>query len=111
MNQRRKTKPVHIGDVQVGGDAPVVVQSMTATDTGDAEATLRQIHELADIGCELVRIAVPDKEAAAAAAGVAVRKKTFVADDAVLTDLPLAHGAPSLPDTPVNARPTIGKSR
>ena len=66
MTTRRKTKPVHIGDVQVGGDAPVVVQSMTATDTGDVEATLRQIHELADIGCELVRIAVPDKEAAAA---------------------------------------------
>lgn len=66
MSQRRTTKPVHIGDVQVGGDAPVVVQSMTATDTGDVEATLRQIHELADLGCEIVRIAVPDKEAAAA---------------------------------------------
>ena len=66
MTARRKTKPVYVGDVQVGGDAPVVVQSMTATDTGDIEATLRQIHELADVGCELVRIAVPDKEAAAA---------------------------------------------
>ena len=66
MTARRKTKPVYVGDVQVGGDAPVVVQSMTATDTGDVEATLRQIHELADVGCELVRIAVPDKEAAAA---------------------------------------------
>jgi (E)-4-hydroxy-3-methylbut-2-enyl-diphosphate synthase len=66
MTQRRITKPVHIGDVQVGGDAPVVVQSMTATDTSDVAATLRQIHELADLGCEIVRVAVPDKEAAAA---------------------------------------------
>jgi (E)-4-hydroxy-3-methylbut-2-enyl-diphosphate synthase len=66
MTERRKTKPVFIGDVQVGGDAPIVVQSMTATDTADVEATLRQVRELADAGCEVVRIAVPDKEAAAA---------------------------------------------
>ena len=66
MTTRRPTKPVHIGNVQVGGDAPVVVQSMTATDTADVQATLRQVHELAELGCELVRIAVPDKAAAAA---------------------------------------------
>jgi (E)-4-hydroxy-3-methylbut-2-enyl-diphosphate synthase len=66
MTSRRQTKPVRIGDVQVGGDAPVVVQSMTATDTADVESTLKQVHELAEIGCEIVRIAVPDKEAAAA---------------------------------------------
>src|SRR3972149_3334161 len=66
MTQRRPTKPVFIGDVQVGGDAPIVVQSMTATDTADVAATLRQVHELAGLGCEIVRIAVPDKEAAAA---------------------------------------------
>jgi (E)-4-hydroxy-3-methylbut-2-enyl-diphosphate synthase len=64
--QRRETKPVFIGDVQVGGDAPVRVQSMTATDTADVAATVRQVHELADLGCELVRVAVPDKDAAAA---------------------------------------------
>ncbi|HEY8489606.1 MAG TPA: flavodoxin-dependent (E)-4-hydroxy-3-methylbut-2-enyl-diphosphate synthase [Dehalococcoidia bacterium] len=63
---RRKTKPVHVGSVTVGGDAPIVVQSMTNTDTADVEATLRQIHELADLGCEIVRVAVPDKDAAAA---------------------------------------------
>jgi (E)-4-hydroxy-3-methylbut-2-enyl-diphosphate synthase len=63
---RRKTKPVFVGDVQVGGDAPVVVQSMCSTDTSDAKTTLRQIHELADLGCEIVRVAVPDKEAAEA---------------------------------------------
>jgi (E)-4-hydroxy-3-methylbut-2-enyl-diphosphate synthase len=66
MTQRRRSKPVRIGDVTVGGDAPIVVQSMAATDTADVRATLRQIHELADLGCEIVRVAVPHKEAAAA---------------------------------------------
>jgi (E)-4-hydroxy-3-methylbut-2-enyl-diphosphate synthase len=66
MTERRSTKPVSIGDVPVGGDAPIVVQSMTATNTADVEATLRQVHELAELGCEIVRVAVPDKEAAAA---------------------------------------------
>jgi (E)-4-hydroxy-3-methylbut-2-enyl-diphosphate synthase len=66
MTKRRATKPVFIGGVQVGGDAPIVVQSMTSTDTADMEATLRQVRELADLGCEIVRVAVPDKEAAAA---------------------------------------------
>jgi (E)-4-hydroxy-3-methylbut-2-enyl-diphosphate synthase len=63
---RRRTKPVFIGDVQIGGDAPIVVQSMTCTDTADAEATVAQIQELADAGCDIVRVAVPDREAAAA---------------------------------------------
>jgi (E)-4-hydroxy-3-methylbut-2-enyl-diphosphate synthase len=66
MSQRRTTKPVYIGDVQVGGEAPVRVQSMCSTDTADIETTLRQIHELAELGCEIVRVAVPDKEAAGA---------------------------------------------
>jgi (E)-4-hydroxy-3-methylbut-2-enyl-diphosphate synthase len=66
MTQRRKTKPVFVGDVQVGGDAPIVVQSMTATDTADIEATVGQIRELAELGGEIVRVAVPDKGAAAA---------------------------------------------
>src|SRR3990172_12497273 len=66
MTERRRTKPVFVGDVQVGGDAPVVVQSMTATDTADVAATLRQVHELAGLGCEIVRVAVPEKEAAEA---------------------------------------------
>ncbi|MPZ50769.1 MAG: flavodoxin-dependent (E)-4-hydroxy-3-methylbut-2-enyl-diphosphate synthase [Dehalococcoidia bacterium] len=71
MSPRRPTKQITIGDdrvgyVKVGGNAPVLVQSMTCTDTSDVAATVRQIHELADLGCELVRVAVPDKEAAAA---------------------------------------------
>jgi (E)-4-hydroxy-3-methylbut-2-enyl-diphosphate synthase len=66
MTARRKSKPLHIGDVVVGGDAPIVVQSMTNTNTADASATLRQIYELAELGCEIVRVAVPDREAAEA---------------------------------------------
>ena len=62
--KRKKTRPVYVGDVQVGGDAPVVVQSMTCTDTRDVKATVEQIKRLEDAGCELVRVAVPDKEAA-----------------------------------------------
>lgn len=61
---RRRTKQIQIGDVKIGGDAPVAVQSMTCTDTADVESTLAQIHELADAGCDLVRVAVPDQEAA-----------------------------------------------
>jgi (E)-4-hydroxy-3-methylbut-2-enyl-diphosphate synthase len=57
---------VYVGGVRIGGGAPVVVQSMTTADTRDPAATLRQIHELADAGCEIVRIAVPDRKAAAA---------------------------------------------
>jgi len=63
---RRQTKQIQIGDVKIGGDAPVVVQSMTTTDTANVAETIRQVHELAEVGCEVVRIAVPDKEAAEA---------------------------------------------
>ncbi len=63
---RRKTRVLHVGDVKIGGDNPIVVQSMTTADTRDPAATLRQIHQLADAGCEVVRIAVPDRRAAAA---------------------------------------------
>jgi len=63
---RRITRAVHVGDVRIGGGAPIVVQSMTTSDTRDPKATLRQIAELADAGCEIVRVAVPDRVAAAA---------------------------------------------
>jgi len=66
MNVRRKSKPLQIGNVTVGGETPIVVQSMTSTDTADAASTLSQIRELADLGCELVRVAVPNRHAAAA---------------------------------------------
>ena len=63
---RRKTRPVKVGPHTIGGDAPVLVQSMTKTDTRDVEATLAQIQEMVQAGCELVRLAVPDPEAACA---------------------------------------------
>ena len=66
LASRRKTRPVHVGDVQVGGDAPIVVQTMTNTDTADAKATVEQIARLADGGAEIVRVAVPDRRAAEA---------------------------------------------
>jgi (E)-4-hydroxy-3-methylbut-2-enyl-diphosphate synthase len=63
---RRQSKPVNVGTVTIGGDAPVVVQSMTKTDTRNIPATTTQVRELADCGCEIVRMAVPDNEAAKA---------------------------------------------
>ncbi len=63
---RRKTRKIHIGDVAIGGDAPVAIQSMTKTDTRDKAATIAQIKRLEDAGCEIIRLAVPDKEAAEA---------------------------------------------
>jgi (E)-4-hydroxy-3-methylbut-2-enyl-diphosphate synthase len=70
MNKRRVTKPVTIGGVKVGGGADVTVQSMTKTDTRDVAATVRQIHELEEVGCEIIRSAVPDMEAAKAMAEI-----------------------------------------
>jgi (E)-4-hydroxy-3-methylbut-2-enyl-diphosphate synthase len=64
MNPRRISKPVKIGKVIVGGGAPIVVQSMTKTNTADVSSTVRQIKELEDCDCEIVRVAVPDAEAA-----------------------------------------------
>jgi len=66
MNLRRISKPVQIGTVTIGGGVPIVVQSMTNTDTRDAASTIRQIKELEEVGCEVVRVAVPDNQAAEA---------------------------------------------
>lgn len=64
--KRKMTRQVKVGNVLVGGDAPVSLQSMTNTDTRDAAKTLEQINELAAAGCEIIRCAVPDMEAAEA---------------------------------------------
>ena len=66
MINRRKSKQISIGNVKIGGDAPISVQSMCNTDTRDVNATLDQISELAAAGCEIVRLAVLNKDAAAA---------------------------------------------
>lgn len=66
MINRRKSKQISIGNVKIGGDAPISVQSMCNTDTRDVKKTLDQISELASAGCEIVRLAVLNKEAASA---------------------------------------------
>jgi len=59
---RKKTRVVRIGNILIGGDNPIRIQSMTKTDTEDVEGTLNQIRKLKDLGCEIVRIAIPDEK-------------------------------------------------
>lgn len=70
MILRRQTRQIQIGDVSVGGSHPITVQSMTNTDTRDVDATVAQIHALEKAGCELIRVAVLDLEAAVAIARI-----------------------------------------
>src|SRR5512134_2367801 len=65
MITRRKSRQIQVGTVLVGGDAPITVQSMTKTDTRDVQATLLEIWSLEAAGCDIVRCAVPVREAAA----------------------------------------------
>ncbi len=74
--ERRKSRPVTIGSVTIGGNHPVAVQSMTNTRTENVAATVGQIHRLTDRGCEIVRCAVPTMEAAQALA--AIRKQIAI---------------------------------
>lgn len=64
------THEVRIGDVTIGGTAPIAVQSMCNTRTSDIDSTVKQIHKLEEAGCEIVRVAVPDMEAAKALGGI-----------------------------------------
>jgi (E)-4-hydroxy-3-methylbut-2-enyl-diphosphate synthase len=66
MIKRRKSRKVYVGGVPVGGDAPISVQTMTKTKTSDIEATVRQIKEAEEAGCDIIRVTVNDKEAAEA---------------------------------------------
>lgn len=78
---RQGTRRVRVGKVDIGGGAPVSVQSMAITDTRDVETTLVQIYQLASEGCEIVRLAVPDQEAARALAEIKPRSPVpLVAD-------------------------------
>lgn len=74
--KRRKTRQIKIGDVAIGGGAPIVVQSMTKTDTKDKKATISQIKKLEKAGCEIVRLAIPDKESVEALGEI--RKHTSI---------------------------------
>lgn len=89
---RRKTRQIKIGDVAVGGGAAVSVQSMTKTDTRDREATLAQIRSLETVGCEIVRLAVPDLEALEALAWLRKESRIPVVAD-IHFDHRLALGA------------------
>ena len=70
---RNQTKEVRIGDVVIGGDHPIAIQSMTNTKTEDVAATVAQIKQLTKAGCEIIRCAVPTQEAAAALTEIGCR--------------------------------------
>jgi (E)-4-hydroxy-3-methylbut-2-enyl-diphosphate synthase len=78
---RRHSRRIHVGKVAVGGGAPVSVQSMTITKTADINATLQQIAELAAAGCDIVRVAVPDRDDAAALPAIAAKSTIPVVAD------------------------------
>lgn len=81
MINRRKSKQISIGNIKIGGDAPISVQSMCNTDTRDVEKTLDQINELAAAGCEIVRLAVLNKDAASAIKDIVAKSQVpLVAD-------------------------------
>lgn len=70
MSERMKTREVQIGSVKIGGDNPIAIQSMCNTRTDDVPATVAQILALEDVGCDIVRVAVPDEAAASAIAAI-----------------------------------------
>src|SRR5699024_8537254 len=78
---RRKTRKVKLGDIHVGGDAPITVQSMTTTPTHDINATLQQIAELTAAGCDIVRVACPRQEDADALPAIAAKSPIPVIAD------------------------------
>ncbi|WP_455384149.1 flavodoxin-dependent (E)-4-hydroxy-3-methylbut-2-enyl-diphosphate synthase [Acidihalobacter prosperus] len=86
LSDRRNSVPVHIGSVTVGGDAPVVVQSMTNTDTADALRTAIQVAELARAGSEIVRLTVNTEEAAAAVPEIRERVEAMGLDVPLVGD-------------------------
>jgi len=106
MNARHKTCQIKVGDVAIGGDAPVVVQSMTNTDTRDVVATVAQIQRLEAAGCEIIRVAVLDRDAALAIR--AIRDQItipLIADihfDSRLAVAAMEHGAQGIRINPGN---------
>ncbi|HTF59420.1 MAG TPA: flavodoxin-dependent (E)-4-hydroxy-3-methylbut-2-enyl-diphosphate synthase, partial [Actinomycetes bacterium] len=78
---RRRSRRINVGRVPVGGGAPISVQSMTITKTADINGTLQQIAELAATGCDIVRVAVPDTDDAAALPAIAAKSTIPVVAD------------------------------
>ena len=64
--QRKETRVIRVGSVRIGGQHPISIQSMNNTDTRDVAGTLEQIRQLAESGCDITRVAIPDMEAAEA---------------------------------------------
>ena len=81
LTERRKTRQVRVGDVTIGGDAPIRVQSMTTTKTADINATLQQIASLVAAGVDIVRVAVPHWEDAEALTAIAAKSTVPVVAD------------------------------
>ena len=104
--ERRRTRQIHIGNIPIGGGAPISVQSMCNTKTTDTAATVQQIRELAAAGCDIVRVAVPDMEAAKNLGNIVRQVKTpLVADihfDYKLALEAMAQGVAALRINPGN---------
>jgi len=104
--QRKRTRRIQLGDVPIGGSAPIAVQSMTNTDTRDVAATVAQARELVEAGCELVRVAVPDQKAAEAISSIKDQVPApIIADihfDVRLALLAADHGAHGIRINPGN---------
>ncbi|MCE1248461.1 MAG: flavodoxin-dependent (E)-4-hydroxy-3-methylbut-2-enyl-diphosphate synthase [Firmicutes bacterium] len=92
MINRKQTRKIRIKDIFIGGDAPVMVQSMTNTATKDIASTVNQIREMEEAGCELVRLGVPDMESAKALKDIVASTKLPVAAD-IHFDVDLAYEA------------------
>ena len=90
--ERKKTRQIHVGDIPIGGNAPIAVQSMTNTDTRDVSATVHQIEQLSDAGCEIVRLAIPDEDAVTALREIKKKVRTPLIAD-IHFDHRLALGA------------------
>lgn len=108
LSTRRKSLSIKVGNVLVGGGAPIVVESMTKTNTGDVAATTRQIHVLERAGCEIVRVAVPDRRAASSLGKIVSRSRIpIVADvhfDHRLALISLEEGVAGIRLNPGNIR-------
>jgi (E)-4-hydroxy-3-methylbut-2-enyl-diphosphate synthase len=81
LNERRKSRKIRLGSVEIGGDAPISIQSMTTTKTADINATLQQIASLVATGVDIVRVAVPHREDAEALKAIAAKSTVPVVAD------------------------------
>lgn len=108
MIERRKTRQVSVGDIKIGGNAPISVQSMLNTKTVDVEGSLKQIDALKAVGCDLIRLAVPDEQSAYAFGEISKRcGLPLIADihySYKLAHLALDNGAKKIRMNPGNMR-------